>query len=102
MIWEVLVPNVTLFQACGYLPDFLSEDEPESAKEQFDRKYRWGGWAEFKGFTKGEDHSLSYPGDPIKHPIARTTLHGELVLVYPGAWVCIVHKDGTFSTARLD
>ena len=84
----------------GFLPEFLDEDDPRSAREQFNANYV-GGWNPFPGFTM-EDNTLQYPGDPPLIPIGYTTLRDEVILFYPYAFVMVKQPDGTFEAARMD
>lgn len=102
-----------LENAVGYIPMFLWESDPRSAKEQIHDRYV-AGWNDFQGFRRGstsielidtqtEDlFNLKYPGDPELPPLAYTKLRNELIVVYPSAWVAIVQPDGSFEVARLD
>lgn len=101
-VWEFLHPKMTL-EHLGMLPEFLNENNPQSAKEQIDGNYRHGGgWHSMKGFKLGEDNSLSYPGDPPMSPVASTRLRDELILLYPHAWIAIIQPDRSFDVARID
>ena len=88
--------------ALGYIPGFVSADDPRPAWEQFDERYI-GGWnAMLPGkWRLDADNYLFYPGDPPMAPLAHAYLRDELILVYPHAFVCIVQKNGDFSIARL-
>ena len=99
--WTLLHPKM-LLSHLGRIPSFLEEDDPRSAREQFDANYRFGGWHDFKGFTLSEGNVLHYPDDPPLHPVASCRLREELILFYPSSWVCIIQPDRTFSVANLD
>ena len=101
MVWT-LAHGVTP-KHLGFIPSFLDEEDPRSAKEQIDAKYV-AGWNKFDGFKfNKETCTLSYPGDPVMYPLAATTLHNELVLFYEHAWVLIWnYQDDTWETARVD
>lgn len=88
----------------GYIPTFLSESDPRSAKEQIDTAYaHGGGWEPFNGFTMDkETGTITYPGDPPMKPAAIAKLHDETIVVYPYAWVAIFQKDGSYEIARID
>ena len=88
----------------GFIPEFLSEDDPAPAKEQIDRSYQHGGgWRRFEGFVYDPlNKSIKYPDDPVMYPWAEAKLRDELILVYPSAWVCIVQPDGSYEIARID
>jgi len=94
----------------GALPDFINQNDPRPAREQFDANYQHGGgWRPMKGFTQQRNRAgkpgivLEYPGDPPYHPIASWPLRHELIVVYRYSWVAIFNtKDGTFEVARMD
>jgi hypothetical protein len=87
----------------GFLPMFLSDDDPRPAREQFDTNYQHGGgWRPMQKFTLQGDNSLQYPGDPPLRPYAQVILRDELILVYPHSWVVIKQQDGSFEVARMD
>jgi len=91
------------FDALGFLPTFLSAEDPRPAKEQFDERYVYGGFQPFAGFKFDPDGlTLKYPGDPELFPVAGTQLRDETILVYPHAWVAIVQKDDSVQVARMD
>ena len=89
--------------ALGWIPEFVSEDDPRFAYEQFDANYI-GGWNPMLPgkFVLDENNYLHYPGDPPMEPFAYAYCRDELILIYPSAWVCIVQRDGSFSVARMD
>lgn len=101
--WKMLHPRMTI-DHLGLIPEWLDDNNPQSAKEQIDQNYQHGGgWRSFKGFKMNEaTKALSYPGDPPMKPLAQAELRGELVLFYEHAWVAIVQTDGTFDVARID
>jgi hypothetical protein len=101
MEWLLLHPKAT-YDMLGYLPDFLREGDPRSAKEQLNTNYPFGGFQPFKGFKMDTDGNLLYPGDPSVPAIAETYLRDEVVRMYQYAWVAIIQKDGSFEVARID
>lgn len=106
MIWTQLDPRVSLEDAVGLLPAFLSEDDPRGACEQFAERYI-GGWIDSKvgrgGFTLADNGAiLLYPNDPPMTALAMTRLRDELIIVYPSAYVCVLKTNGSFRVARLD
>lgn len=101
MLWKMMHPRATL-DMLGYLPQFLSEDDPRSAKEQLDKNYPFGGFQPFEGFTMLPDGNLAYPGDPPTILIAEAQLRDETIRFYQHAWVAVVQKDGSFEVARMD
>lgn len=100
MKWQLLHPKMTA-EALGYIPEFLSEDDPRPAREQIDAHYI-SGWTPFEGFVLLKDQVLKYPGDPALKPVARTSLRDEQILLYPGEWLLIVQPDGQWEVARID
>jgi hypothetical protein len=103
--FQLLHPRMTV-DHLGYIPHWLSVDNPKPAKEQIHDNYtHGGGWHPFKGFRMSIDgkYTLYYPGDPQKFsPLAKAQLRDETILFYRSAYVCIVQKDGTFEVARID
>ena len=86
----------------GYLPSFLSESDPRSAREQLDAGYkRFGGWKPFHGFTMTEG-GLKYPNDPYHPLLAETKLRDEVIRLYKGSWVAVIQPDGSYEIARMD
>ena len=87
----------------GFIPFFLDENNPASAREQLDAGYQHGGgWRPFKGFTMLSNDNLEYPGDPPTRPLFETTLRHETVRVYESSWVAIIQPDGSFEVCRMD
>jgi hypothetical protein len=89
----------------GFLPDFIDQDDPRPAREQFDANYPHGGWHPIDGFVQSSKGSivLQYPGDPPLHPIATWPLRHELIVVYRYSLVAIFNtKTGDFEVARMD
>lgn len=103
--WQLLDNRVT-GDMLGLIPEFLSEDDPRPAREQFNEAYaHGGGWRPFEGFVMaGPDdlYWLLYPGDPPTRSLACCRLRDELIIVYQHAWVAIVQPDGTYEIARMD
>jgi hypothetical protein len=86
----------------GLIPDFLDDDDPRSAKEQFNDRYV-AGWEPFEGFTFDvETGMLSYPGDPPMKPISIMLFRQELILLFDFAWVMIVQPDKSWEICRMD
>lgn len=88
----------------GYIPSFLSEQNPKPAKEQLHQNYlHGGGWQPFEGFTLNQKTlNLHYPGDPPVLALAKGKLRDETIVVYQFAWVAIIQPDGTYEVARMD
>lgn len=101
LTFKPLHPRATLAHL-GYIPSFLSENDPRPAREQIIDNYV-GGWLSFKGFVLQSDGlTLKYPGDPALLPLWQAELRDETIVVYQHAWVMIKQKDGSFEVARLD
>jgi len=101
-VWTALRPGITA-DHLGFLPGFLNEDDPRSAKEQFNENYI-SGWDTFEGFEFDKKRlELSYPGDPPTKALAATMLHKkEVIILFEHAWVVIWQKDDSWEAARLD
>jgi hypothetical protein len=98
-VWAMLV-DAPAEDVLGYIPSFLSEDDPRPAREQFDEHYI-GGWHPQDGFTmKGK--YLLFPGDPPLEPLAFTMFGEEAIIMYPHSYVAIVQPDSSFQVARMD
>lgn len=89
------------FDAVGFIPSFLHQDDPRPAREQFNERYV-SGWRPFDGFTVLEYKDLSYPGDPPTRQLAHFTFRDETIRVYQHSWVMIEQKDGSFEISRMD
>jgi hypothetical protein len=90
--------------AVGWIPQFLSEDDPRPAKEQLDTNYKHGGgWNPMNGWHFFKDTlKLYYPGDPAMLPFAKMKLRDEVILVYDHSWVLIMQPDGSHEVSRMD
>lgn len=104
MIWHAIRP-----QALGIIPQFFSEADPRSAREQLHEAYAHGGGVmPFPGFKLKLDRespgraTITYPGDPAYRVYGWTWLREELILVFNYAWVVIVQPDGDFIATRCD
>jgi hypothetical protein len=101
MIWSIMSSDALGY--LGFIPDFLSEDDPAPAKKQLHDNYpHGGGWRPMDGFKMSAGDVLHYPGDPPFKPKAMTMLRDEKILVYQYAFVAIVQTDGSFEVARMD
>lgn len=101
--WQILDARAS--DMLGYIPTFVTEDDPRPAKEQFNTGYaHGGGWNPLSGWKLVDErtYKIYYPGDPAMKPIARAELRDELICVYPHAWVGVFQKDGSYEIARLD
>jgi len=91
-----------VFEVWGFIPDFLDEEDPRPAREQFNARYI-GGWNPFPGFTLNIDSmELRYPGDPPMDPISCMIFRNEMICIYPSSWVLILQGDATWEVARMD
>lgn len=100
--FEMLDPRMT-DEHLGFLPSFLSEDDPAPAREQIDKNYaHGGGWRPMKEWTMATNDTIKYPGDPRLRPLARAKLRDETILFYDCAILAIVQPDGSFEIARVD
>lgn len=101
----------------GFIPEFLSEEDPRSAVEQINQNYaHGGGWRDLpvggsEGFSLAPTGLLLFPGDPALVPLAEASLHGgicepdatgELIIVYTNAFVAVKRADGSYRVARID
>lgn len=92
----------------GFLPLWLNENNPATAKDQLNFHYsHGGGWQPFYGFEAdftiaNQPARLVYPQDPPLPPLASTNLRDELVVLYPFGWVAIFQPNGDFEVARMD
>jgi len=101
MEWKLCHPQFTA-EGLGYLPSFLSESDPRSAREQLDAGYsQFGGWRPVSRFQAFEN-VLRYPGDSPRPLLAETRLRDEVVRLYKGSYVAIIQPDGSYDIARMD
>lgn len=100
--FEMKHPRATM-DHLGFIPFFLSENNPASAKEQIDASYaHGGGWRTHHGWTMKSNGALSFPGDPDLRVIAEAKLRDEIIRVYEMSWVAIVQPNGEYEVARID
>jgi hypothetical protein len=86
----------------GLIPSFLDEDDPRSAKEQFNANYI-AGWKPFEGFTFDlENGTLSYSGDPPMKVRSVMAFRQELILLFDFAWVLVLQPDNSWEVCRMD
>jgi hypothetical protein len=102
MIYISLDPRFDMEQL-GFIPSFLSEDDPRPAAEQFNDNYV-SGWRPLDGWvlTDPTMMGITYPGDPTLFPFAMTNLRDESILFYRHAQVMILQMDGSFEVCRMD
>ena len=103
MAYHSLHPRFGMEQI-GLIPYFLTEEDPRSAREQFDANYQHGGgWRPLEGWKfDTKTLGLTYPGDPELMPIAFTMLREEKILFYPYAQVMVLQPDMSFEVSRMD
>lgn len=102
MLWTLEHPRATQ-EMLGYLPEFLSEHDPDSAQAQLDKNYVFGGFQPFEGFKFDPiQRTLNYPGDPPMRAIGHCMLRDEQIILFEAAWVAIVQQNGDFVVARMD
>lgn len=109
--------GISVDDAVGLIPAFLSDYDPRGAVEQIHERYaHGGGWFDLKvgsgGFTMTEDGVLQYPEDPDLPALAEAWLHRdhvpagnpppERIIVHAGAFVSVHQPDGSFRVSRLD
>jgi hypothetical protein len=86
----------------GLIPGFLSEDNPKTAREQFNDQYQ-GGFNNFNGFKYDNARKiLTYPGDPPMRALGTMKFRDETIHLFPHAWVLIEQPDGKWEVARMD
>ena len=106
IIWHLVHPRATP-EMLGYVPDFLNENDPRPAREQFNA-HQPGGWHPLAGFRfRNDGKEMVYggataPDNPARVLIAETKLRDETIRFYNGAWVAIIQPDGSFEVACLD
>jgi hypothetical protein len=82
----------------GYVPTFLSEDDPRPAAVQINEHYaHGGGWSPMR---RGAFAALA--DDPPLALIAEARLRDETLRFYEGSWLSITQPDGSFEVSRLD
>lgn len=100
MIWKMKHPEATI-EMLGFIPSFLSEEDPRPARAQIAEKYV-SGWHPIRGFSMLPNGDLYYPSDPPTMLLAEATLRNETIRFYEHAWVAVIQEDGSFEVARLD
>jgi hypothetical protein len=102
MIWIQKHPQASI-EMLGFLPSFISEEDPRPAREQFNTNYgHAGGWSPFQGFTMLPNGNLKYPEDPETRLLWETKLRDETIRFYEHAWVAIIQPDGSHEICRMD
>lgn len=86
----------------GRIPQFFSEADTRSVREQIAENYaHGGGWRPFAGF-KMLSNGIKYPGDPLMRLLFEAQLRNETIRLYESAWLAIVQSDGSFEISRVD
>lgn len=89
-------------EALGFIPEFLSEDDPRSAAEQFNENYaHGGGWRPMKGWKMGPVGEIRWGQEETLHPFAVAQLRDETIRVHTFGWVSIMQADGSFEVSRM-
>jgi hypothetical protein len=95
-------PEDEVAKLIGFIPDFLSEDDPRPAREQINENYsHGGGWLATQGFSL-EGGYLCFEGDDPLAPVAYTHLREEKIIIYPYGWIVVQQPDHTIEVARID
>lgn len=102
--WVLLQPGMMPEDLGPYLPFFLVVEDQRPAAEQFNERYKFGGWRPYgqDQFTMTKGYGLMFPGDPVQQPRALTRLRNETIILYPHDVFAIVQKDGSFEVSRMD
>jgi hypothetical protein len=89
-------------ETLGFIPSFLSDQDPRLAREQIAANYtHGGGWRPMQGFTRTSS-GLCYPDDPPMPLLAVSALRLEKLEFYDCQWLAIVQPDGSFEVSRMD
>jgi hypothetical protein len=102
MIWHIY--GYAHPDCLGFIPSFISDDDPRPIKEQIDANYQHGGgWRPIKGFIMTEDHLLHFPGDPPYRPLALGIMRNRCVILYEYSFLAISEEPGgEWEVARVD
>lgn len=101
-------PRMSLDQCVGALPYCWDASDPRPAIVQHDERQMGNGpfrkQPDPKWKWSADDHGLRYPGDPAMFPLAtaKLPLSGEMILVYPHAWVAIVQTGANPRLVSVD
>jgi hypothetical protein len=104
--------HIEPFDLLGFLPEMLSNANPDPAVKQLDDGYtHHGGWRKFEGFTLNdtdpEQPTLEYEGEPPVVCVAIATLHKhteqptERVMLFENSWVAVVQEQGLIEVSRM-
>lgn len=88
----------------GFIPSFLSLNDPRPAREQIDERYsHGGGWSPTKIFVFGGLDEPFILGSGERHqPLAECRLREERIFYYDMSFVVIVQPDGVYEVSRMD
>jgi hypothetical protein len=100
MNWILLHPQATL-EMLGFLPSFLDEEDPRSAREQFNTNYI-SGWNPTPGFKMQANGDLSYSKDLPTKLLMEARFRDETIRFYQHAWVAVIQPDGSYEISRMD
>lgn len=104
-VWEFLHDDFNM-EMLGFIPGWLSNDDPDPPEKQIDKNYsHGGGWRPMSSKEWGVDretYTIQYPEDPPLLPLAKTKVHDDIVVFYPYAFVGVFRPDGTYEIARVD
>lgn len=100
IVWTAKHPQAHL-DMMGFIPSFISEEDPRPVKEQIAERYV-SGWHPMPGFKMLPNGNLQYPGDPPVALLFEAKLREEVLRFYNSAWFAIVQPDGSFEASRLD
>jgi len=103
LVWKFHHPKMTM-DHLGFIPYWISEDNPKGMADQIDDSYQFGGFKQhpINGFEKQREYCLKYPGDPLLCPLATLELRGEVFCFYDHAICAVFQPDGSFVAARID
>jgi hypothetical protein len=103
LYFDIRHPRVNV-EMLGYIPLFLSVNDPRPARQQFAQNYaHGGGWDPMPGWDLLPNGNLKYKADRDSLPIwAEARLRDEIIRVYESDWVAIIQPDGSFEVCRMD
>lgn len=91
--------------ACGILPQFASGPH-DTVEKNMEKNYQFFmGWSDPNPATVDEDGTFNYPGDPPMAPLAKIVGNrekGEVVYIYPHAFVGVTHNGKLVKYTRMD
>lgn len=106
--YRKLVPDSfgACIQACGIIPHWVKDAarfDDNDIEADVIAKYQYGA-DPVPGFTlRRSDGALTYPDDPIKHPLIKIVIDNGLVFYqYPNAWIAFQMGDKPATVYKLD